>query len=155
MPAASHPKPSPDRNHAPKRIGSTTPYSQGFRFLYRHRVDVAWGVLGLVQSTRLENVSSLLQLPQVQPQPCLPLPLLSSSAGVRTPFPLPLRTVLYHCAVPDPRVCRIFGDVTKYFQLYIYICIRVHMSSVVDVVQNGTIRLQSNILYCTVLYFTY
>ena len=36
MPAASHPTPSPDRNHAPKRIASTTPYSQGFRFLYRH-----------------------------------------------------------------------------------------------------------------------
>ena len=36
MPAARHPIPSPDRNHAPKRIASTTPYSQGFRFLYRH-----------------------------------------------------------------------------------------------------------------------
>ena len=36
MPAASHPVPSPDRNHAPKRIVSISPYSQGFRFLYRH-----------------------------------------------------------------------------------------------------------------------
>ena len=36
MPAASHSIPSPDRHHAPKRIASTTPYSQGFRFLYRH-----------------------------------------------------------------------------------------------------------------------
>ena len=27
MPAASHPMPSPDRNHAPKRIASTTNYS--------------------------------------------------------------------------------------------------------------------------------
>ena len=36
VPAASHPIPSPDRNHAPKRIASTTPYSQGFRLFYRH-----------------------------------------------------------------------------------------------------------------------
>ena len=36
VPAASHPVPSPDRNHAPKRIASTAPYSQGFRLLYRH-----------------------------------------------------------------------------------------------------------------------
>ena len=37
VPAASHPIPSSDRNHAPKRIASTTtPCSQGFRFLYRH-----------------------------------------------------------------------------------------------------------------------
>ena len=36
MPAASYPIPSPDRNHAPtKRLASTTPYSQGFRFLNR------------------------------------------------------------------------------------------------------------------------
>ena len=34
----------------------------------------------MVQSTRFENVSSLLQSLQVQPQPCPPLPLLSSSA---------------------------------------------------------------------------
>ena len=37
VPAASHPITSPDRNHASKRIASTTPYSQGFRFFYRHR----------------------------------------------------------------------------------------------------------------------
>ena len=36
MPAASHPVASPDRNHAPKRMASTTPYSPRFRFLYRH-----------------------------------------------------------------------------------------------------------------------
>ena len=37
VPAASHPIPSPDRSHAPKRVVSTTTrYSQGFRFLYRH-----------------------------------------------------------------------------------------------------------------------
>ena len=36
MPAASHPVPSPDRNHAPIRRASTTRYSQGFRFLFRH-----------------------------------------------------------------------------------------------------------------------
>ena len=34
--AASHPIPSPDCNHASKCIVSTTLYSQGFRFLYRH-----------------------------------------------------------------------------------------------------------------------
>ena len=38
VPSASHPIPYPDRNHAPKRITSTTPYSQGFRFLYGHKV---------------------------------------------------------------------------------------------------------------------
>ena len=36
VPAASHLITSPDRNHAPKGIASTTPYSQGLRFLYRH-----------------------------------------------------------------------------------------------------------------------
>ena len=36
MPAASHPITSPDRNHTPKRIASTTPYSQGPRFLDKH-----------------------------------------------------------------------------------------------------------------------
>ena len=36
MSAASHPIPSPDRNHASKRRSFRTPYSQGFRFLYRH-----------------------------------------------------------------------------------------------------------------------
>ena len=50
--AGSHPVSSPDRNYAPKRIASTTPYSQGSRFSVG-TVDVALGVLGLVQSTRL------------------------------------------------------------------------------------------------------
>ena len=37
VPAARHPIPSSDRNHhAPKRIASTTLYSEGSRFLYRH-----------------------------------------------------------------------------------------------------------------------
>ena len=36
VPAASHPLPSPDCNHAPKRTASTIPYSQGFSFNYRH-----------------------------------------------------------------------------------------------------------------------
>ena len=47
VPAPSHPITSPDRNHTtPKRIASTTvPYSQGFRFLYRHsrrRLGSTW-----------------------------------------------------------------------------------------------------------------
>ena len=46
MPAANHPiLPSPDRSYAPKRTPSTTPYSQGFRFLYRHsrrRLENLW-----------------------------------------------------------------------------------------------------------------
>ena len=45
VPAASHPIPSSDRNHAPKRIASTTSYSQNFRFLYRHnrrRLENPW-----------------------------------------------------------------------------------------------------------------
>ena len=33
VPAARHLIPSPDRNHAPKRLASTTPSSQDFRFL--------------------------------------------------------------------------------------------------------------------------
>ena len=72
-------------------------------------VDAAWGVVGSVQSMRLRNVSSSLQSPQVQPQPCSPLPLLSSSAGVWTLFPLPsptrpLTTAPFtYCVVPDPR----------------------------------------------------
>ena len=73
-------------------------------------VNAAWGVLDSVQSMRLRNVSSLLRSPQGQPQPCSPLPLLSSSAGVRTLVPLssltrPLTTAPFtYCFVPDPRV---------------------------------------------------
>ena len=78
MPAASHPIPSPDRNHAPKRVASTTLRTLRVSVYSNGTVDVA--VLGLVQSTRLENVSSLLPSPQVRPQPCTPLPLLPSSA---------------------------------------------------------------------------
>ena len=36
VPAASHLIPSPDHNHGPKRMTSTTPYTQSLRFLYRH-----------------------------------------------------------------------------------------------------------------------
>ena len=43
-------------------------------------------LIGPTQSMRFENVSSLLQSPQVQPQPCPPLPLLSSSAVDWTHF---------------------------------------------------------------------
>ena len=88
VPAASHPIPSPDRNHAPKRIASTTLRTLRVSGFSNGTVDVAYAVHGLVQSTRLESASRLLQSPQVQPQPCPPLSLLSFSAGVRTPFPL-------------------------------------------------------------------
>ena len=45
MPVGSHPIPSPNRKHAPRRIASTTPYSQGFRLLFRYsrrRLRSSW-----------------------------------------------------------------------------------------------------------------
>ena len=56
-----------------------TLYSQGFSFSLTAQSTTLRESLWLVQSTLLESVSSLLQSPQVQPQPCPPLTLLSSS----------------------------------------------------------------------------
>ena len=63
-----------------KRVASTTFRTLRVAVFTNGTIDVAEGVLGLAQSTRFENVSSLLQSHQVQPQPCPPLPLPSSSA---------------------------------------------------------------------------
>ena len=85
MPAASHPIPSQDRNHAPRRIASTTtPFSQGFRFLFRPITNAnparAWAQRGtkvnttshiIMVTTRYSNkrVSTSQQnLCQVQPR---------------------------------------------------------------------------------------
>ena len=75
-----------------KRVASTTFRTLRVSVFTNGPIDVAKGVLGLAQSTRFENVSSLLQSPQVQPQPCPPLPLLSSSAVEWTHFLLPSPT---------------------------------------------------------------
>ena len=105
--------PHPDHNYlafALKDIESTTtPYSQGFRFLYRHtrrRLGSPWvGPINAAAPKRLK-----LAIDRLVTQVCLPLPLLSSSAGFRTPFPLPSSSVhkpaapFAYCAVPDPRV---------------------------------------------------
>ena len=89
VPAASHPIPSPDRNHAPKRIASTTPYFQGFRFLYRHsqrRLGSPW--VGPIKAALKR-----LKLATVIPGATSTLST-SSSAGVRTLFPVPSPTRL-------------------------------------------------------------
>ena len=75
-----------------KRVASTTFRTLRVSVFTNGTIDVASGVLGLAQSTRFENVSSLLQSHQAQPQPCPLLPLLSSSAVDWTHFLLPSPT---------------------------------------------------------------
>ena len=71
---------------------TTTPYTQGFRLRYRHsrrRLGSPW--VGPMNAA-LKRLKLVTVTPGAQPQPCPSLPLLSSSAGFRTPFPLPTRS---------------------------------------------------------------
>ena len=125
MPAASHPIPSPDRNHAPKRIASTTPYySQGVRFLYRHsrrRLGSPWvGPINaplkrLKLATATPDATSTLSASSASLFLCRCLDAFSSSfihAAIN--LQPPSRTVLYQTpglsAAPAPPRCLIIED---------------------------------------------
>ena len=89
---------SPDRNYLAfisKGIASSTPYSQGFRLLYRHsqrRLGSPWvdPIKAAIKRLKLATYGHPSQV-QLQPCPYLPTSTLSSSAGFRTHFTINIR----------------------------------------------------------------